>query len=196
MPTVRAKGWKPGRAEKAKRTRAAVNRVDREWWGMHKRKASSMRLCARCNAVYFDGHWHDAPLLSAHLKVSHRGVMAPKAVKEDLCDVCRTAVYGPKPTAESGFEGQVILDGLIDPKEKAMILATVRNFGKRASKRDPEDRILLIEDRGERVVVTTSENQMAAGIGRAVDAAFKGGKLKITWSDTDLPVRVHWIRKA
>jgi hypothetical protein len=185
------KTYVPSRERKKQATKAAVTRRATEWWEKEGRKASSARLCERCGAVYMDGHWHTSPGLSAKLKAAKR-IMSGK--HPQTCIECEWAEHGQRGKA-AGFEGEVTLDGLKDPAEKSAVLATVRNFGKRAVKRDPQDRIIAIDDRGERVVVTTTENQMAAGIGRTVAAAFKGGKLKIVWSDDDLPVRVHWTRK-
>lgn len=186
------KSYTPSRAQKKKLTKSAAGRSATAWWQKEKRKTGGMRLCDNCGAVYFDGHWHTAPALSMLLKQEK----AKKPSKDhDLCIQCRWASRGGA-TVKSGFEGLVTLDGLTDLEEKAEILATARNVAKKAQQRDPEDHIIAIEDRGERVVISTTENQLAAAIGKAVDAAFKGGKLTITWGDDDLPVRVYWKRKA
>lgn len=179
----------PSRAQKKKATKAAVTRRVREWWQHSARKLSGLRLCRRCDAVYYDGHWHTAPLLAEELKSGRR-----KGGVRDLCNECRYAVHGP--AAAPLFEGQLTLDGVGDPAFKAKLLSAVRAFGRRATRRDPEDRILTIDDRGDRVVVFTSENQMAIGLGKAIDAAFKGGTLRIAWSDGDLPARAYWKPKA
>lgn len=183
----------PGRSVKKKATKAFVNRSETHWWQKETRKLSAAQLCERCNAVYFDGHWHTAPAMAAVLKAKKK--LARSTGKRVLCHECHVAVYGSPDPTKMAYEGQLTLDGLSDPKEKAEILATCRNFGTRANRRDPEDRVLSIDDRGERVVITTSENQMAVGMGKAVDSSHKGGTLKITWSREDLPARVFWIRK-
>lgn len=155
-------------------------------------KPAGMRLCSHCGAVYFDGHWHTAPTLSSILRKSGH----PAASEKELCIQCHLAVHGPEPK-KLGFEGEVTLDGLTHFEEKGEILRTVRNVGNAAVKRDPMDRIIAIDDRGERVVITTTENQLAVAIGKAVDAAHKGGKLTIVFSrEGDLPARVYWKRKA
>ncbi len=182
-----------GRQVKKKKTAAMAARQALQWWSRETRKLSGTRLCARCGAVWFDGHWHTAPALAATVKAGRKRVSGKG---ESLCYECHYAVHGPADPAKIPFEGQLTLDGLRDVSEKAKILSTVRNFGARASRRDPEDRIISIDDRGERVVVTTTENQMAVGMGKAVDAAFKGGRLRIAWSDGDLPARVYWTHKA
>ena len=188
------KTFTAGRSVKKNLTRQAVNRQAAEWWLNEKRKLSKSQLCDRCGAVWFDGHWHTAPAMAAVLKAKRK--LAKGASKPVLCYECHLAVNGPGDGSKARFEGELTLDGLDDPAAKAEILKTVRNFGSRASKRDPEDRIINIDDRGERVVVTTSENQLAVGLGKAVDAAFKGGRLRIVWSKEDLPARAYWMRKG
>lgn len=192
-PKPAKKTYVPDRKSKLKATRTFIAGSAAEWWDKESRKFSAMRLCGRCGAVWYDGHWHDAPRLAATLKARRK---AAKPVKEMLCIECHYAVHGPADPKHALFEGQLTLDGLVDPKEKSAILKTVRNMAKRAQKRDPEDRIIAIDDRGERVIVTTSENQLAVGLGKAVAAAFKGGKLRIAWSSDDLPARVFWKRKG
>lgn len=185
-----------GRGVKKKTTKAFVNRQETEWWQKETRKLSSAQLCERCGAVWFDGHWHTAPKMAAALKAAKKLSRAKgKSGKPVLCYECHLAANGPADSSKIGFEGELTLDGLTDPSEKAKILATCRNFGARANKRDPEDRIISIDDRGARVVITTTENQMAVGMGKAVDAAFKGGKLRIVWSKDDMPARAFWVHK-
>lgn len=188
------KGHVPARKEKQKATRSTFfRRKLNEWWEPHAAKAKGLMLCDRCDAVYYDGYWHTAPGFAAALR--EKGGVKGEAAERTLCLECRWVVEGHA-GIERGYEGKVTLDGLADAEEKAQVLRTVRNFARRATKRDPEDQIVGIEDRGARVVITTSENQMAAGIGKAVDAAFKGGCLEIHWSKDDLPVHVYWKHKS
>lgn len=190
------KTYAPSGAAKKKLTKAFVNRPENRWWQKEVRKLAAAQLCERCDAVWFDGHWHTSPKLAAELKAKR--ALAKKAGKAAgkpvLCYECHIAANGPADPTKAAFAGQLTLDGLVDAEEKAQILATCRNFGKRANKRDPEDRVIGIDDRGARVVVTTSGNQMAVGMGKAVDSAHKGGKLRIVWSKDDLPARVFWTR--
>jgi len=188
------KTFAPARKAKMQATKTFVAGAATDWWDQEKRKPSGgMKLCSRCDAVWYDGHWHTAPNLAAALKAKRK---ASKPSKDVFCDECRFVVHGHADAKSALYEGELTLDGLIDKGEKAEILATVRNAAKRATRRDPEDRIVAIDDRGERVVVTTTENQLAVILGKAVDSSHKGGKLRIVWSSDDLPARVHWTRKA
>lgn len=154
------------------------------------KKPKGMKLCGNCGAVYYSGHWHIAPAMAALMGKGKK----PSAVSAELCHECRWLANGRDPKLAQ-FEGQVTLDGLKDLTEKEMILNTVRNAGEKAQKRDPLEHIIAIDDRGERVIVTTTENQLAVIIGKDVDHAFKGGKLTITFSEGNLPARVHWTHK-
>lgn len=187
------KTYAPARKAKMGATKSIVAGARTDWWDKEKRKMTGLKLCSHCEAVWYDGHWHNAPNLAAALKAKRKAV---KPSKDVFCEECRYAVHGPADAKSALFEGELTLDGLIDKKEKAEILATVRNAAKRAQKRDPEERIVAIDDRGERVVITTTENQLAVSIGKAVDSSHKGGKLRVTWSSDDLPARVHWTRKV
>lgn len=176
-------------SKRRKTTRSKTRKMSTEWWDKESKKASGMKMCERCEAVYYDGHWHTAPELSAVLKENDK-----VSKISGLCTECKWVIEG-RAGVKSGYEGMVTLDGLTDKEEKKEILKAVRNFSHRATERDPEDQIVGIDDRGERIVITTSENQMAVGIGKTIDKAFKGGDLSIIWSDDDLPVRVYWKHK-
>lgn len=194
MPSkkITKKTYVAARKVKMSSTKSLVAGSATDWWDKEKRKLSGMGLCSRCDAVWYDGHWHTAPKLAAILKAK---IKASKPGKEVFCNECHYTINGPADQSSALYEGELTLDGLIDKAEKAEILATVRNTAKRAQKRDPEDRIVVIEDRGNRVIVRTTENQLAVNIGKAVDSSHKGGKLRISWSSDDLPARVFWVRK-
>lgn len=144
-------------------------------------------MCPRCGAIYFDKHWHIIP----NFWVEYKKMLPKKEVVEELCAECKWIDGGREDT---GWEGEVTLENLVtDDKEE--ILKLVRNVGARAFLRDPEDQIIKIEDRGKKVIITTTENQLAVSIGKQVASAFKGGKLEIIWSAEDAPARVRWTRK-
>jgi len=184
--------YAPARKAKTKATKRSVAAAAPGWWDKEKKKSAGLKLCTRCDAVWYDAHWHTAPNLAAALKAKRK---AGKPAKDVFCEECRYVMYGPADPKSALFAGELTLDGLLDASVKAKVLATVRAVAKRASKRDSQDRIVDIDDRGERVVVTTTKNQLAAALGKAVDSAFKGGKLRIVWSSDDLPARVHWKSK-
>jgi hypothetical protein len=132
-------------------------------------------VCPDCGAVYYDKHWHSSALVRKDIRIS--------GLPGKRCEQCRGAV---------SRSGTVILEGLSGEADMREMAGLVRNAGKRAMLRDPEDRVIKISGSGSRLTVWTSENQLAASIGRQIDRARKGGKLSITWSKGDKPVLVRW----
>lgn len=138
-------------------------------------------VCEVCSAVWFDKHWHARSVLEG---------LDLAGAASGLCPECK-GQRDRKGNAPA-YAGEVTLDGEFSPQEKAEILGIVRNAGKRAMLRNPEDRIVRIAEAGGAIKVFTSHNQLAAAIGRMVHDARKGGELTITWSRADMPVRVVW----
>ena len=95
------------------------------------------------------------------------------------------------------MEGIVTMSGLAGwPKERRQeLLGLISNISERARKRDPMDRIIKLVDRGNEIIVNTSENQLAVAIGNEVKRAL-GGDLNIDFSHRDNDIaRVIWIAK-
>lgn len=136
-------------------------------------------VCEDCRAVWHDKHWH-SPSVVEGMDLSGAGA--------GLCEECKSQRKGKA----APYAGEVTLDGEFSPQEKDEILGLVRNAGKRAMARNPEDRIVRIAESGGAIKVYTSLNQLAVAVGTQVHHARKGGELTITWSRTDKPVRVLW----
>jgi len=141
---------------------------------------SGVLRCPDCRALYYDKHWHSAGALGQQVDLTDAA--------EQRCEECARAAKGQT----TAYAGEVLLDAEFAPHEKEEVLGLVRNVGKRAMKRDPEDRIVRISEANGAIRVLTSENQLAVSIGKQVHQARKGGILTITWSHDDKPVRVHW----
>lgn len=153
------------------------------WWEKEVKGEKPLTLCTRCHAVYFDEHWHAG-------KGLYEASKGRKSVREVLCPECLNITINK---GGDGYEGEVVLKGLDDLEQRGEVIREVRNIGRRAARRDPEDQIIKIEDRGSTIRVTTTENQLAVSIGKQVDRAHKGGKLEIKWSKEDMVARVVWI---
>ncbi len=100
------------------------------------------------------------------------------------------ARYGKRPSAPAGWNGEVVLPGLT-AAEKKDVLGMVRHTGA-TGPRDPDDRVLRVEDRKDGLRILTSESHLAVSIGKRVHRSRKGGTLSITWAPDDVPVRVQW----
>ncbi len=156
-----------------------------DWWEKEvKGKKNVMLVCKKCGAVYMKKHWYANARLSLFLREQ-------KNIKYAVCNECSL-----KPLSERGaylYEGEIKLLNLGNDKNE--VLNLVKNVGARAVKRDPEDQILKIEDKGDALRVITSENQLAVSIGKQVASAFKGGVLKIQFSHQEEVARVIWCHK-
>ena len=87
--------------------------------------------------------------------------------------------------------GELIIPSL-PIRMRADVIRTIEHVGQEAERRDPKHRILSIRSHRAGVRVTTSENQLVVRIGKKLRDACKGGKLSISYSDEDRPIRVVW----
>lgn len=154
------------------------------WWEQEVKGKKPVAVCTSCHAVYFDEHWHTSPKL-------YEAYKGRPGVREDLCSECTWIKAGFHGIIN--YEGEARFMNLANPEMKTEVIHQARNIGARATKRDPEDQIIKIEDKGDWVRVTTTENQLAISIGKQIHSAHKGGKLQIKWSQEDAPARVVWI---
>lgn len=138
--------------------------------------------CSGCGVVYFDKSWHHGLLeeKQEHLKENRQ-------FKFTLCPACKMA-------KDKLFEGELIIkiknqNAKIKIKEE--VLNTIKNSEQQAKERDPMDRILWMEERGDGIHIFTSENQLAVRIGKKLKSSFGGSKLEIKHTGEDV-VRVYW----
>lgn len=156
-------------------------------WLVLEAKKKPLRECGVCGAVFFDGHWH-------RLKSRAPLVWAKREGKVLLgtCEACRIEreAHGPV-----GAAGEVRIGAVPEPLRRD-VLRTIANVGRVAVSRDPEERIISIDEVGRGYLVTTTENQLAVRIGKKLDSAWKGGKLLIRYSEEDMPITVRWTPPA
>jgi len=146
-------------------------------------------ICPKCHAVYFEKRWHPA-----------RELAAAYAASEDIIyELCPEDKEMEKGHGAMGYEGELILKNV--PNGSVVeITQEIRNIGKRAEARDPEDKIIKIDPSTSsgltEIRVLTTENQLAVSIAKQVARAHKGGKLEIKWSKADQPARAVWTYKS
>lgn len=133
--------------------------------------------CSDCDAVYYNKSWKHG--FEGGLKQEND---TEKKISFKVCPACQMRRDGL-------FEGELTLVN-IPAGEKEDILNRVRNMGEKAQASDPLDRILSVEEKGGVVRVTTSENQLALQIGKAVNKASKASTLESSFSRAESPVRV------
>lgn len=128
------------------------------------------------NLVYQDKHWKPVDELD------------PKKV-----DQMKT---GSSPITEMRdskiCDGVLHLTGSFLTKHKEEIMHAIHNSEELAKERNAMNIIENIEDNDEGITVYTIKNKLAVTLGKKIDSAFKGGELKIQWSDDDKPAEVRW----
>ena len=133
--------------------------------------------CSDCDAVYYDKSWKHG--FEGGLKQEND---TEKNISFKVCPACQMRRDGQ-------FEGELTLVG-IPAGEKEGILNRVRNMGEKAQASDPLDRILSVKETGDTVRITTSENQLALQIGKAVNKASKASTIESSFSRAESPMRV------
>jgi len=90
------------------------------------------------------------------------------------------------------FSGELTLVGLKGDSVRQEILNALRGEVRRIEGRHQKAELLSISQVGSKIIVRTSTGQMALALGKHLYRARKGGQLSVTWSDSDVPVRVEW----
>jgi len=121
-------------------------------------------LCPECNSAYFKKSWHH----------DFRGLKFP--LNQNLpitfkpCPACRMI-------KNKQYEGRITLKNV--PAKYAEELDNfIIAYGKRATDRNPMDRLIGIKKSSSTWIVTTTENQMANKLARKIQTSFKKVKAK------------------
>ncbi len=137
-------------------------------------------LCERCQAVWRKGKWSLDPEV-------RKEALRFKKPHKVLCPACRRA--------EDGYPaGMLYLKGAFLFSHKDEILNRIKNEEAAALVKNPLDRIIRLEDKGEEgILVETASDRLATKLGKVVAKAF-GGDLSIRFSEREKLVRVYWNR--
>jgi len=134
-------------------------------------------ICKECNAVYFYKSWH-------HRLEDYPYLKKTKNLKFTFCPACQMI-------KEKKFEGEVIVKN-VSSKVKANLINLIKNFGKEAFKKDPQDRVISIIDNGSQLRILTTENQLAQRLGKKISQVFKG-RLSVSHSKGESTLRAQVI---
>lgn len=126
-----------------------------------------LTLCDMCGAAYYKKSWHHA--MDGFKSIDRKDV----AMVFETCPAC-------KMIRNKQYEGRVIITGCPDAK-RAELLAMVERFGKYWNEKDVLDRIIEMKSENGNLVITTTENQLAAKLGRKIKDVFPGVVTKITY---------------
>lgn len=129
-------------------------------------------VCPTCGAVFNHGRW--------------RWIAKPEQAHDHLCPACRRA-------QERLPAGLVTLEGDFLNAHRDEILHLARNEERRAKSEHPLQRIMDIEQEGNKTVLSTTDVHLARRIGDAVHHAYQG-TLDVKYSPDEYLVRVFWKR--
>jgi len=138
-----------------------------------KEKYPDPSICERCGVVFHEGvfQWIEPP---------------PKNAEKMICPACRRI--------EDRYEGGVVvLEGDFLKSHKEEILNLIKNVEQEEMAYRPLERIIQIEDDGEKITITTTYEHLARRIGEAVHRAYKGN-LNFKYPEGTKYIRVHWVR--
>lgn len=159
-------------------TKAGTRRKDRllrEW--VHdpyrsKRKLDGPAVCPSCSAAYHDGRW--------------QWRAAPPGAREVICPAC-DRIRDRYPA------GQVTISGPFARENQEMIRNVISNQEARARTEHPLDRVMSIEDRGDALVVKTTDIHLPRAIGEALARAYEG-ELSYHYNEEEYYLGVSWQR--
>jgi len=117
-----------------------------------KEKYPDPSICERCGVVFHEGvfQWIEPP---------------PKNAEKMICPACRRI--------EDRYEGGVVvLEGDFLKSHKEEILNLIKNVEQEEMAYRPLERIIQIEDDGEKITITTTYEHLARRIGEAVHRAY------------------------
>ncbi|MEW6036767.1 MAG: BCAM0308 family protein [Pseudomonadota bacterium] len=129
-------------------------------------------VCPECGAVFHQGRWQ-------------WGEAAGDAERH-LCPACQR-IRDQIPA------GELTLSGSFFGAHRPEILNLVRNTEAAARAEHPLERIMAIEEREDRTVITFTDTHLAHGVGEALRHAYQG-ELDSRYTDEDALLRVSWSR--
>jgi hypothetical protein len=163
MSGGRAPGFSPGR-----RLQLMVDPRNDPYRARSKPRGSA--YCPECGLVCLKGRWQQGE--------------RPEGAQSLPCPACRRI-------RDDFAAGIVTVTGPFAYEHREEVLQVVRNLAQRVQADHPLERIIRIEEAGEKVVVTTTDVHLAQAIGKALLHAFSG-RLNYAFSEGEYRVRVDW----
>jgi hypothetical protein len=162
------------RASRRKRRiagRAQDPHVDDPYKAQHKPPEPS--VCSACGAVFHEGRW--------------RWMMRPPEAEETVCQACHRI--------KDGYPaGTLMLKGAFLRHHRDEVLALARHNEELEKKEHPLNRIMGIEQDGDRIVISTTDIHLPRRIGEAMRHAYHG-KLDFQYDADSYFIRVSWERE-
>lgn len=124
-------------------------------------------ICSTCKAAYFKKRW-----VQGLEKIGTENQNLAVAFK--LCPAC-TQIKNKQ------FEGQITIKN-IPQKYESEIINFTNAYGRRASDRDPMDRVIATKKTKDGFIITTTENQLALKLSRKLKQMFHQAVKDISFS--------------
>jgi hypothetical protein len=127
-------------------------------------------FCPQCGAVFQRGRWDWAA--------------KPLAAHEQTCPACRRI-------ADKLPAGLLTLNGLLIAQRRQELVSLARHEETAEKAEHPLNRIMSIEDDGERILISTTDIHLPHRIGEAIRRAFRG-RCETNFDENGYFVRVIW----
>lgn len=137
-------------------------------------------LCTSCKSSYHHKRWSCDEEIYRELELN-------PAVSHITCPACQKIAAGYP-------EGIVTLRGDYLWEHEQEILRLLDNVEQEASAKNPLERVIRTIREEDRLVIETTEEKLAAHLGRVIKRAHKG-ELKISWAGNPDICRVNWERQ-
>ena len=177
-------------------------RVQGGKWPRGIKSKEGIGRCPACREFFYHKKWWSASQLKAHL--AHRPELKNKTFTQWLANISEYPMQCPtdREKRDHVAEGVIYISNL-RPEIKSDVLNLIKNSeeyatgkakGERARWRRPdiEDQVLSIKESGQKIIIETSENQLALRIAKKLHRSFKGGTLGIHFSHNEDAVRIYW----
>ncbi len=128
--------------------------------------------CTECNSVYLEGRW--------------TWYEPPVNANKVLCPACQRI-------AENYPAGYLELKGSFFQQHRQEMLNLIHNEEKLEKTAHPLERIMVINEENELILITTTGIHIARRIGEAISRAYQGD-LSFTYGDGEKTIRVFWNR--
>jgi len=129
-------------------------------------------VCPQCSAVFHKGRW--------------QWIGAPANAHQHNCPACQRIL-------ENQPAGFVTLEGDFFVAHRDEIVSLIHNIEKKEKAEHPLKRIMATEEKGNGVLITTTDIHLARGIGEAIHHAYQGD-LEFHYNPAENLLRVNWSR--
>ena len=138
-----------------------------------KEKYDDTSVCENCNVVFTKGLY------------KWKKVIPENAIKI-VCPACLRI----KENFEGGY---LLLEGIFFAEHKKEMINLVKKIEQIETEKNPLERIMEINDKGNRLSIRTTYGNLAKTIGNSIQRTYKG-ELKFNYQDEDKYIILYWKR--